>query len=309
MSGDPNAERVLMMMGSGCETAEERCLTLPRGEKVGLLKVRLYRPFSVSHFIGLPRFDESNRGSGSHQRAGKRRRTTVPGCGDCNRRNCAIQRASRVVGGRYGLSSKEFTPAMVKAVFDELKKPEPKNHFQSASKTTYFTSIPFDQSFNTEPDDQVRAMFWGLGADGTVSANKNSIKIIGEETPNYAQGYFVYDSKKSGAMTVSHCAWTASNQEHLSDPERELRRRAPVAFFSQYNVLDAAVDGATLLLNSPYEAEVWDHLPSRFRKQSSQGIKVYAIDADRVAEKASWAIASTRSCRHVLRAQRRAATR
>ena len=176
----------------------------------------------------------------------------------------------RVMGGRYGLSSKEFTPAMCKAVFDELKKAKPQNHFTiGINDDVTFTSIPFDPSFNTEPDDQVRALFWGLGADGTVSANKNSIKIIGEETPNYAQGYFVYDSKKAGAMTVSH----------LRFGDRPIRstyliQRAnfiavhQFKFLNSYDVLSTAVKGATLLLNSPYPPEeLWDHLPRSIQEE------------------------------------------
>jgi pyruvate-ferredoxin/flavodoxin oxidoreductase len=191
----------------------------------------------------------------------------------------------RVVGGRYGLSSKEFTPAMVKAVFDELKKPDPKNHFSiGIDDDVTFTSIPFDETFSTEPDDQVRAVFWGLGADGTVSANKNSIKIIGEETPNHAQGYFVYDSKKSGAMTVSHLRFGP----HAIKSTYLIKRANFIAvhqfpFFSQYDVLETATENATLLINSPYE-DVWDHLPGAVQRVIvEKQLKVYAIDATGVA--------------------------
>jgi pyruvate-ferredoxin/flavodoxin oxidoreductase len=198
------------------------------------------------------------------------------------------QRSLRVIGGRYGLSSKEFTPAMVKAVFDELLKSEPKNHFSiGIDDDVTFTSLAFDPSFSTEPDDQVRALFWGLGADGTVSANKNSIKIIGEETPKYVQGYFVYDSKKSGAMTVSHLRFGASPIKSTYLIQRaNFIAVHQFSFFGQYNVLEAAVAGATLLINSPYEAtEVWDHLPNDVQKVIiEKGLKVYAIDAGRVAK-------------------------
>ena len=177
---------------------------------------------------------------------------------------------------------------MCKAVFDELKKVKPRNHFTiGINDDVTFTSIPFDASFNTEPDDQVRAVFWGLGADGTVSANKNSIKIIGEETPNYAQGYFVYDSKKSGAMTVSHLRFG-------SQPIKStylIQRANFIAvhqfdFLERYPVLDAAVDGGTLLLNSPYEAnEVWPHLPRAVQQTIiDKHIKVYSINAHAVAK-------------------------
>src|SRR4029453_2267111 len=187
--GDENAERVLVMMGSGCETAEETVESLcEKGEKVGLLKVRLYRPFSVSHFINaLP---ASTKVMAVLDRTKEPGSTGEPLYQDVVTALSETQQNVRVVGGRYGSSSKEFTPAMVKAVFDELKKPEPKNHFSiGIDDDVTFSSIPFDSSFSTEPDDQVRAVFWGLGADGTVSANKNSTKIIGEKTENYAQGY------------------------------------------------------------------------------------------------------------------------
>jgi pyruvate-ferredoxin/flavodoxin oxidoreductase len=174
---------------------------------------------------------------------------------------------------------------MVKAVFDELKKPEPKNHFSiGIDDDVTFTSIPFDETFSTEPDDQVRAVFWGLGADGTVSANKNSIKIIGEETPNHAQGYFVYDSKKSGAMTVSHLRFGP----HAIKSTYLIKRANFIAvhqfpFFSQYDVLETATENATLLINSPYE-DVWDHLPGAVQRVIvEKQLKVYAIDATGVA--------------------------
>ena len=286
--GDPTAERVLVMMGSGCETAEETVESLCRnGEKVGLLKIRLYRPFSVSRFINsLP---------ASTKAIAVLDRTKEPGStGEPLYQDVVTSiaettefRGVRVIGGRYGLSSKEFTPAMVKGVFDELKKPEPKNHFSiGIDDDVTFTSIPFDQSFMTEPDDQVRAVFWGLGADGTVSANKNSIKIIGEETPNYAQGYFVYDSKKSGAMTVSHLRFGPRpiKSTYLIQHANFIAVHQ-FSFFSQYDVLDAAVEGATLLINSPYdETEVWEHLPTAVQRVIiAKRLKVYSINASGVA--------------------------
>jgi pyruvate-ferredoxin/flavodoxin oxidoreductase len=285
--GDPGAERVLIMMGSGCETAEETVAALNNsGEKVGLLKVRLYRPFSISHFIeSLPRTTKAiavlDRTKEPGSTGEPLYQDVVTALAESNHSN----RDLRVVGGRYGLSSKEFTPAMVKAVFDELNKPEPKNHFSvGIDDDVTFTSIPFNESFSTEPDDQVRAVFWGLGADGTVSANKNSIKIIGEETTNYAQGYFVYDSKKAGAMTVSHLRFGPRpiKSTYL------IQRANFVAvhqfpFFNQYDVLDAAVEGATLLINSPYE-DVWEHLPAAVQRVIiAKRLKVYAIDATGVA--------------------------
>ena len=287
--GDPHAERVLVMMGSGCETAEETVESLNRsGEKVGLLKVRLYRPFSIAHFVeSLP---------GTTKTIAVLDRTKEPGStgeplyqeavtalSESNR----FSRDLHVVGGRYGLSSKEFTPAMVKAVFDELKKPQPKNHFSIGIEDDItHTSIPFDESFSTEPEDQVRAVFWGLGADGTVSANKNSIKIIGEETPNYAQGYFVYDSKKAGAMTVSHLRFGPRPIKSTYLIQRaNFVAVHQFSFFAQYDVLETAVKGATLLINSPYE-DVWAHLPAAVQQVViDKRLKVYAIDATGVAKK------------------------
>jgi pyruvate-ferredoxin/flavodoxin oxidoreductase len=293
--GAVDADRVIVMMGSGCEAAEETVTTLcARGEKIGLLKVRLYRPFSVEHFIkALP---------SSVQTIGVLDRTKEPGSAGEPLYQDVVTAVSesmmsgaapflktpRIIGGRYGLGSKEFTPAMVKSVFDEMTNPDPKNHFSvGIVDDMTFTSLPFDQKFTTEPDNQVRALFWGLGADGTVSANKNSIKIIGEETPNYAQGYFVYDSKKSGAMTVSHLRFGP-------DPIKStylIQRANFIAvhqfnFLERYQILEAAEDGATLLLNSPYEPdEVWQHLPRSIQEAIiAKKIKVHSINAYAVAK-------------------------
>lgn len=293
--GAPDAERVIVMMGSGCETAEETVAALSnRGEKIGLLKVRLYRPFSVEHFVdALPRSAKSIAVLDRTKEAG--------GIGDPlyldvvtalseNLVSTAARFTAmpRVIGGRYGLSSKEFTPAMVKSVFDELAKLEPKNHFTiGINDDVTFSSLEVDSAFNTEPDNQVRAMFWGLGADGTVSANKNSIKIIGEETANYAQGYFVYDSKKSGAMTVSHLRF---GPEPIHSPYL-IQHATFIAvhqfdFLERYPILDPAVKGATLLLNSPYESDqVWAHLPLSVQQTIiDKQIKVYSINAYAVAK-------------------------
>ncbi|MBD0327266.1 MAG: 2-oxoacid:acceptor oxidoreductase family protein, partial [Pyrinomonadaceae bacterium] len=194
----------------------------------------------------------------------------------------------RIIGGRYGLASKEFTPSMVKAVFDEAGREHPKNHFSvGIFDDVTFSSLNYDTSFNTEPDDQVRAIFWGLGADGTVSANKNSIKIIGEETPNYAQGYFVYDSKKSGAMTVSHLRFGPRPIQSTYLVQRaDFVGVHQFNFVERYNVLDTAREGATLLLNSPYGPdEVWNKLPHSLQKQIIvKQIKLYVINAYEVAK-------------------------
>jgi len=200
-------------MGSGCETAHETVdYLVEKGEKVGVLKVRLYRPFDMKRFLAaVPATVKS---------IAVLDRTKEPGAaGEPLYQDCvaaiyeglangwtSLKAMPKIVGGRYGLSSKEFTPAMVKAVFDNLKATPPKTHFTVGIKDDVsHTSLDYDPDFSTEGDAVIRAMFYGLGADGTVGANKNSIKIIGEGTDNYAQGYFVYDSKKSGSMTVSHC--------------------------------------------------------------------------------------------------------
>src|SRR6266496_2241431 len=294
-AGAMDAERVIVMMGSGCETAEETVRALgERGEKVGLVKVRLFRPFSAKHLLAaLPPtvkkiavLDRTKEPGGAGEPLYQDVITAI--AESTMSGESAFSQALQVVGGRYGLASKEFTPAMVKGVFDELKKDRPKNHFTvGIVDDVGLTSLPYDVSFNTEPDDEVRAVFWGLGSDGTVSANKNSIKIIGEQTPNYAQGYFVYDSKKSGAMTVSHLRFGAQpiKSTYL------IQRANFIAvhqfnFLERYPVLDAAVDGATLLVNSPYEArEVWGNLPRTIQQTIiDKQIKVFSINANAVAK-------------------------
>ncbi len=192
-----------------------------------------------------------------------------------------------IIGGRYGLSSKEFTPAMVKGIYDEMRKDRPKNHFTvGIIDDVTHTNIEYDPTFDIEPADVVRAMFWGLGADGTVGANKNSIKIIGEETPNYAQGYFVYDSKKSGARTVSHLRFGARpiHSTYLISKANFIAVHQP-GFLEKYNILGSAVEGATLLLNSQYGPnEIWDTLPRAVQNQLiAKKIKFYVINAYDVA--------------------------
>jgi len=292
--GAPDAERVVVMMGSGCGAAEETVNALcARGERVGLLKVRLYRPFSVEGFVAaLPQTVKSLAVLDRTKEPGSigepLYQDVVTGLCESAGDLPASFSMPRVVGGRYGLSSKEFTPAMCKGVFDELKKTQPHNHFTiGINDDVTLTSLPFDPTFVTEPDDQVRAMFWGLGADGTVSANKNSIKIIGEETADYAQGYFVYDSKKSGAMTVSHLRF--GKQPILSTYLIQQANFIAVhqfGFLSAGNVLEAATEGATLLLNSPYPPEeIWEQLPRAVQSQViAKRIKVYSIDAYAVAK-------------------------
>ena len=192
-----------------------------------------------------------------------------------------------MVGGRYGLSSKEFTPAMVKAVYDNLKKPEPKDHFTvGINDDVTHTSLDYDSSFSTEPDSVVRAMFYGLGADGTVGANKNSIKIIGENTDNYAQGYFVYDSKKSGAMTVSHLRFGPQpiQSSYLVSKANFVACHQWI-FLERYDMLSSLVEGGVFLLNSPFgKDEVWEHLPREVQSQLiAKKARFYVIDAYQVA--------------------------
>ncbi|HLY63993.1 MAG TPA: 2-oxoacid:acceptor oxidoreductase family protein, partial [Chloroflexota bacterium] len=195
----------------------------------------------------------------------------------------------RVVGGRYGLSSKEFTPAMVKAVLDELAQAQPKNHFSvGITDDVTHNSLDVDPDFSIEPDEVVRAIFWGLGSDGTVGANKNSIKIIGEETPNYAQGYFVYDSKKSGSVTVSHLRFGPQQIRSAYLIQRaNFVAIHQFGFLDHYPVLDAAIEGATVLLNSPYGPDdVWDHLPRPIQEAMlTKRVKLYVIDAYEVARR------------------------
>jgi pyruvate-ferredoxin/flavodoxin oxidoreductase len=298
--GAPDAERVIVMMGSGAEVAHETIDQLnAKGEKLGLLKVRLYRPFPVQAFLNalpasvqkiavLDRTKESGAigeplfldvVSALHEGAKDEGRKLAP----------------QVVGGRYGLSSKEFTPAMVKAVYDNLRTAAPgiemrvetKDHFTiGIQDDVSHTSLTYDGGFSTEPDSVVRAMFYGLGADGTVGANKNSIKIIGENTDNYAQGYFVYDSKKSGAVTISHLRFGPEpiRSSYLISSANFVACHQWI-FLERYDMLSALVPGGTFLLNSPFAAnEVWDHLPRAVQEQIiTKRAKFYVIDAYQVA--------------------------
>ena len=284
--GAPDAERVVVMMGSGAEAAHETVEALTaRGEKVGLLKVRLYRPFSVKHFLAaLP---------GSVKKIAVLDRTKEAGAAgeplylDVVNALHEGKRPLPVVGGRYGLSSKEFTPAMVKATFDNLKQAAPKAHFTvGINDDVSHTSLDYDASFSTEPDNVVRALFYGLGADGTAGANKNSIKIIGENTYNYGQGYFVYDSKKSGAITVSHLRFGPRpiRSTYLVSKANFIACHQWI-FLERYDMLSALVDSGTFLLNSPFgPEEVWDHLPRLVQQQLiAKKARFFVIDGYKVA--------------------------
>ncbi len=294
--GAPDAERVIVMMGSGVETAEETVEALmANGEKVGLLKVRLYRPFSLTHFLtALP---TTTRSIAVLDRTKEYGSSGEPLYLDVvnailesfNAGTLPLKSIPKIIGGRYGLSSKEFTPAMVKAVFDEQKKPAAKNHFTvGIDDDVTHTSLPVDAAFSVEKPDVVRAIFYGLGADGTVSANKNSIKIIGEDTPNYAQGYFVYDSKKSGSTTVSHLRFGPRPIRSIYLIDRASFVACHQWFFlEKFDVLRAAAPGGTFLLNSLYGPDkVWDQLPRIIQKQIvDKKLKLYVIDAYDVARK------------------------
>jgi len=288
--GAPDAERVMVMMGSGAETAHETLDHLKGcGERVGLLKVRLYRPFSIKHFLAaLP---------ATVKRVAVLDRTKESGAAGeplyldvVNALYEGGRSGVSVVGGRFGLSSKEFTPAMVKAVFENLAKAEPKNHFTiGIDDDVSHSSLDYDREFSIEPDTVVRAMFYGLGADGTVGANKNSIKIIGENTTNYAQGYFVYDSKKSGAMTVSHLRFGPQpiRSTYLISKANFIACHQWI-FLERYDLLEALVPGGVFLLNSPFgPKEVWNHLPRQIQEQLiRKKATFYVIDAYDVTRRA-----------------------
>ncbi len=294
--GAADAERVLVMMGSGVGAAEEAVEARnARGERVGLLKVRLYRPFSAEAFLqALP---------ATTRRVAVLDRTKEPGASGEPLYQDVVsvlaeswddvhpgQAAPRVSGGRYGLSSKEFTPAMVAGVFEEMNREKPKRHFTvGIIDDVTHASLSWDADFSTEADDVTRAMFYGLGSDGTVGANKNSVKILGEDTPLFAQGYFVYDSKKSGSVTVSHLRFSPRpiHSTYL------IRQAGFVAchqfhFLERMDVLATAQPGAVFLLNSPFPGDaVWDHLPVEVQQRILElKLRFYVIDADRIAREA-----------------------
>jgi len=292
--GAPDADRVIILMGSGAGAVEEAIDALnARGEKLGLLKVRLFRPFATEAFLtALP---------DTVRKIAVLDRTKEPGSiGEplyqdvitviteaLSSGRMPLPQFPVVIGGRYGLSSKEFTPAMVKGVYDELAKAHPKNHFTTGiDDDVTHSSLKWDESFSTESPRTVRALFYGLGSDGTVGANKNSIKIIGSETPNYAQGYFVYDSKKSGSLTTSHLrfgpepirsTYLISRANFIACHQSE--------FLEKVDVLTAAEPGAVFLLNSPWgPGEVWQHLPKTIQKTIlDKHLRFYVIDGYTVA--------------------------
>jgi len=292
--GAKDADRVIVLMGSGCEAADEAVEHLvAQGEKIGMIKVRLYRPFDGKRFIeSLP---------ASVKKIAVLDRTKEPGATgeplyqdvvtalmeETAAGRSHLKSVPAVLTGRYGLSSKEFTPAMVKAVFDNLSAAAPKNHFTvGINDDVSHTSLKYDAEFSTESDKVVRALFYGLGADGTVGANKNSIKIIGEETSNYAQGYFVYDSKKSGSMTVSHLRFGPQpiRSTYLISRANFVACHLPM-FLDRFEMLRSLVPGGTFLLNTPFgKDEIWATLPTPVQQSLlAKKAKFYVIDATKVA--------------------------
>jgi pyruvate-ferredoxin/flavodoxin oxidoreductase len=289
--GAADAERVVVIMASGGETAEATARYLvEKGEKVGVLRVRLYRPFSAKHFLAaLPKTVKT---------IAVLDRTKEPGAGGEplyldvtsalfeNGRNDL-----KVIGGRFGLSSKEFTPAMVKGVFDEMKKAEPKNHFTiGITDDVTHSSLDYDPAFSVEHPETVRCMFFGLGSDGTVGANKNSIKIIGEETDNYAQGYFVYDSKKAGTLTTSHLRFGPKpiQAPYLIAPNTaNFVACHQFTFLERFNITKYAQPGGVFLLNSSFgPQEIWGQLPQEVQKDLiEKKLRFYVINAYDVADK------------------------
>lgn len=294
-TGAPDAERIIILMGSGAEAAEETVdYLVGKGEKIGMIKVRLFRPFSVTDFVSaIPK---------SVKEIAVLDRTKEPGSigeplyqdvitalnEDMAGKQPLFKKMPKIFGGRYGLSSKEFTPSMVKAVFDELKKAEPKNHFTvGINDDVTNTSLDYDKNFNIIQEGQVSALFYGLGADGTVGANKNSIKIIGEETDNYAQGYFVYDSKKSGTSTVSHLRFGKKPIKSTY-----LVSKADFVgchFFGLLEKLDMLKnikEGGTFLLNTPYSREeTLTKIPRKVTEQIlEKKLNFYVIDGFKVAK-------------------------
>lgn len=291
--GAPDATKVIIIMGSATDAVKETVNYLTeKGEKVGVLDVRLYRPFSSKHLVeALP---------SSVEKIAVMDRTKEPGSeGEplyldvvsavyTHNNKGKFGKLPVIVGGRYGLSSKEFTPAMIKGIYEELNKEEPRHGFTvGIIDDVTHTSIDYDADFDIENENTIRALFYGLGSDGTVGANKNTIKIIGTETDNYAQGYFVYDSKKSGSMTVSHVRF---GKDPIKAPYLITKANFlgvhQFVFLESFDIIKNLVEGGTLLINSPYSKdETWNHLPKIAQQHIiDKKLKVYVIDAYAVAK-------------------------
>jgi pyruvate-ferredoxin/flavodoxin oxidoreductase len=284
--GAPDADKIIIAMGSACETIEEVVNYLnANGEKTGLVKVRLFRPFSAEHLISaIP---------ASAKTITVLDRTKEPGAlGDPLYLDvCAALteqgRSARLLGGRYGLGSKEFNPSMVKAVFDNMSQATPQNHFNvGITDDVTHTSLPVEEGLDVSAKSTVQCKFWGLGADGTVGANKSAIKIIGDNTDMYAQAYFSYDSKKSGGITISHLRFGESpiQSTYLIDAADYIACHNP-AYVNIYDVLDGIKEGGTFMLNSPWSAQEMEaKLPAAMRKTiAAKKLKFYTIDAVKIA--------------------------
>ncbi len=292
--GAPDAERVIVMMGSGAETVQATTeYLLEREEKVGILKVRLFRPFSVKAFLqALPStvkviatLDRTKEPGSIGEPLYLDVSTAVKEDWGNSNRNAL----PRIIGGRYGLASKEFTPAMVKGIFDEMSTEKPKNHFTiGINDDVTHLSLDYDSSVSIESEDTVQCVFWGLGSDGTVGANKNSIKIIGEETENYAQGYFVYDSKKSGSITTSHLRF-GPHPIHapylIGNNQANFVACHQFSFLERIDVLKYIRQGGVFLLDSIYGPEkVWDYLPIEVQQVIlDKKLRFYVINAQKIA--------------------------
>ena len=285
--GAPDAERIIIMMGSGCEAAEEAINYLTKkGEKVGMIKVRLYRPFSAEHFLkSIPK--------SVHKIAVLDRTKEATAFGeplflDVSSVIFDHKLDIFVTGGRYGLGSKDFTPSMAKAVFDNLKRDQPKKHFTvGITDDVTHTSLPMNEPIDASPEGLVRCKFWGIGGDGTVGANKDAIKIIGDNTNQYVQGYFAYDSKKSGGVTVSHLRFgkVPIQSTYLIDKADYIACHQP-SYVDKYNLLEGIKDGGTFVLNSPWSSdEMEQRLPNSLKKTiAEKKLKFYNTDAVKIAE-------------------------
>jgi pyruvate-ferredoxin/flavodoxin oxidoreductase len=287
--GHPEAEKIIILMCSGSGAVHETVDYLnSRGEKTGYLHVHLFRPFSVKHFINpLP---SSVKNIAVLDRCKETGAIGEPLYMDViNALHSGWNHAMpKVIGGRYGLASKEFNPAMVMAIFDEMKKDKPKNGFTiGIEDDVTHTSIAYNKDFSLEDQHLFRGLFFGLGADGTVSANKNTIKIIGEVTDKHVQGYFVYDSKKSGSLTVSHLRFSEKpiQSTYLINSANFIACHH-FNYLEKYDILKDAQKGATFLLNAPYPTEeVWANLPKKIQKEIiHKELKLYVINASKVAK-------------------------
>ena len=293
-AGAEDAERIIIIMGSGAEAVQESVEYLNTlGEKVAVIKVRLYRPFSIKHFINLlPKTTKSIAVLDRTKEPGSLGEPLyldiVSALNEAKEEGSLGFEIPHIIGGRYGLSSKEFTPGMIKAIFDELKKDKQKNHFTiGIHDDLTHTSLEWDDDF-VIPDEKIfQAIFFGLGSDGTVGANKNSIKIIGSQTDYYAQGYFVYDSKKSGSMTTSHLRFGPEpiNSTYLIEKADFVACHQSV-FMEKFDILQHAKKGAVFLLNSPFDKEdVWRRMPRVIQEEIiEKKIRFYVIDAYKVAK-------------------------